>query len=44
MPSLSHHLELALYADDKAIKVTFRKPTLFVSYLVIPQRPLTVVE
>jgi hypothetical protein len=29
----SHHVELALYADDTAIIVTFRKPTLLVSYL-----------
>jgi hypothetical protein len=33
MPSPSHHVELALYADDTAIKATFRKPTLLVSYL-----------
>jgi retron-type reverse transcriptase len=31
MPSPSHHVELALYADDKAITATSRKPTLFVS-------------
>jgi len=33
MPSPSHHVELALYADDTAIIATPRKPTLFVSYL-----------
>jgi hypothetical protein len=33
MPSLSHHFELALYADDMAIIATSRKPTLLVSYL-----------
>ena len=33
MPSPSHHVELALYADDTAIKATSRKPTLLVSYL-----------
>ena len=33
MPSLSHHVELALYADDMAIIATSRKPTLLVSYL-----------
>jgi hypothetical protein len=33
MPSLSHHVELALYADDTAIIATSRKPTLHVSYL-----------
>jgi len=33
MPSPSHHVELALYADDKAIIATSRKPTLLVSYL-----------
>ena len=33
LPSLSHHVELALYADDTAIIATFRKPTLLVSYL-----------
>ena len=33
MPSPSHHVELALYAGDKAIIVTSRKPTLLVSYL-----------
>jgi len=31
--SLSHHVELALYADDTAIIVTSSKPTLLVSYL-----------
>ena len=33
MPPLSHHVELALYADDTAIIATSRKPTLLVSYL-----------
>ena len=33
MPPLSHHVELALYADDTAIISTPRKPTLFVGYL-----------
>jgi hypothetical protein len=33
MPSLSHHVELVLYADDTAIIATSRKPTLLVSYL-----------
>ena len=33
MPSPSHHIELALYADDTAIIATSRKPTLHVSYL-----------
>ena len=33
MSSLSHHVELALYADDTAVIATFRKPTLLVSYL-----------
>jgi hypothetical protein len=33
MPSTSHHVELALYADDTAIITTSRKPTLLVSYL-----------
>jgi hypothetical protein len=33
MPSPSHHVELALYADDTTIIVTSRKPTLLVSYL-----------
>jgi hypothetical protein len=33
MPSSSYHVELALYADDTAVIATFRKPTLFVSYL-----------
>ena len=32
-PSPSHHIELALYADDTAIIATSRKPTLLVSYL-----------
>jgi hypothetical protein len=33
MPSPSHHVELALYGDDKAIVCTSRKPTLLFSYL-----------
>jgi len=33
MLSPSHHVELALYADDTAIRATYRKPTLLVSYL-----------
>ena len=33
MPSPSHYVELALYADDTAIIATSRKPTLLVSYL-----------
>jgi hypothetical protein len=33
MPSPTHHVELALYADDTAIIATLRKPTLFVGYL-----------
>ena len=33
MPSPSHHVELALYADDAAIITTSRKLTLLVSYL-----------
>jgi len=33
MPSPSHHVELALYADDTAVIVTSRKPTLLISYL-----------
>jgi hypothetical protein len=41
MPSPAHHVELALYADDTAIIATFRKATLLVSYLVIPQRRLS---
>jgi len=32
MPSPSHHVELALYADDTAILATSRKPTLLVGY------------
>jgi len=31
MPSPSHHVELALYADDTAVITTSRKPTLLVS-------------
>jgi len=33
MPSPSHHVELALYADDTAIIATSLKPTLLISYL-----------
>jgi hypothetical protein len=33
MPSSSHRVELAFYADDTAIIATSRKPTLLVSYL-----------
>jgi hypothetical protein len=33
MPSPSHHVEVALYADDTADIATSRKPTLLVSYL-----------
>jgi hypothetical protein len=33
MPSPSHHVELALYADDTAIIATSRRPTLLISYL-----------
>jgi hypothetical protein len=33
MPSPSHHVELALYADDTANTATSRKPKLLVSYL-----------
>ena len=33
MPSPSHHVELALYADDTVIIAMSRKPTLLVSYL-----------
>jgi hypothetical protein len=33
MPSPSHHVELALYADGTAVIATSRKPTLLVSYL-----------
>jgi hypothetical protein len=33
MPSPSHHIELALFADDMAIIATSCKPTLLVSYL-----------
>jgi hypothetical protein len=44
MPSPSHQVELALYADDTAVIATSRKPTLLVSYLESYQRPSTVVE
>jgi hypothetical protein len=33
MPSLSHHVELALYADNTAIIATSRNPTMLFSYL-----------
>jgi hypothetical protein len=33
MPPTSHHVELALYADDTSIIATSRKPMLLVSYL-----------
>jgi hypothetical protein len=33
MPSPSHHVELALFADDTAIIAMSRNPTLLVSYL-----------
>jgi hypothetical protein len=33
MPSPSHHVELALYADDTPIIATSHKPTLLVIYL-----------
>jgi hypothetical protein len=33
MPAPSHQVELALYAEDTAIKDTSRKPTVLVSYL-----------
>jgi len=33
MPSPSHHVDLAFYADDTAILATSRKLTLLVSYL-----------
>ena len=33
MPLPSHHVELALYADDTAVIASSRKPTLLVSYL-----------
>jgi retron-type reverse transcriptase len=33
MSTPSHHVELALYADDTAIIATSRKPTLLVRYL-----------
>jgi hypothetical protein len=33
MPSPSHHVKLALYADDTVIIATSRKPTLLASYL-----------
>jgi hypothetical protein len=33
MPSPSHHVELALYADNTTITTTSRKPALLVRYL-----------
>jgi predicted enzyme involved in methoxymalonyl-ACP biosynthesis len=33
MPPPSHHVELAIYADDTAIIATSRKPTLLDNYL-----------
>jgi len=33
MPPHSHHVVLALYAEDTAIIATSRNPTLLVSYL-----------
>jgi hypothetical protein len=33
LPTPSHHVELALYADDTAVIATSCKPTLLVSYL-----------
>ena len=33
MPKPSHHIELALYAEDTAIIATSRTPVLLVSYL-----------
>jgi hypothetical protein len=33
MPSLSHHVELILYADDATIIATYHKPAQLVSYL-----------
>jgi hypothetical protein len=33
MPYFSHHVELALYADDTAIISKSRKPTQLISYL-----------
>jgi len=32
-PTPSHHVELALYMNDMAIRATFHSPTLLVSYL-----------
>jgi hypothetical protein len=43
-PSLSHHVELAHYADDTAIIAMSLKPTLLISYLESTQRPSMVVE
>jgi retron-type reverse transcriptase len=40
MPSLSRHVELTLYADDRAIITTYRQPTLIVKYLDIYLRDL----
>jgi hypothetical protein len=33
MPTPSHHVDLALYAEDTAVIARYRKPTLLVSYL-----------
>jgi hypothetical protein len=33
MPSPSHQVELALYADDTAVIATYRQPALLVKYL-----------
>jgi hypothetical protein len=33
LPSPSHHVELALYADDTAVIATSRQPALLVKYL-----------
>ena len=33
MPAPSRHVELAIYADDKAVIATSRRPTLLVKYL-----------
>jgi len=33
MPSPTHHVELAIYADDTVVIATSRKPTLLVIYL-----------
>jgi hypothetical protein len=33
LPTLSRHVEMALYADDMAVVVTYRIPSLLVNYL-----------